>query len=362
MNYSQYEQLIISTLKYYITEYQLQLIINDLVDNKLATYNRKEVESQVSFKGIVKRTDKIKLCLNSNKDTFKYIEFMEFYKGYRYSVYFKYTNLNEENVKEFALNVENIDFNNNIQYDIPFYIDKNDLLCIKFHKSISIPCESEQRFVDIRYPTLFIFHRDINILEVRFDRLTYKNDDNFYKITMETCIAVMKSKLKIQIESYDSDSVIKYIVDNKKNEVYESVQHVGMRGDKSAVLKAGKDSVMPFIGDLEKILKNNSEIFNKNQDSKECLNIINHYITQVKRFSDYKMRVLTWLNYDINDRNKDIDLKIIFSYKNTDYHLFNYYNPKITKMERMNYVINHIIKTQKDFDKIRASADRAPNK
>lgn len=348
MDSNNYIKLLKNTLKYDIQEHNLQCVINDLRESKVVTYKETDNEDIISINSKDDKSKRIIDCLTQPERVASFIEKMFINKGYRYSIYFK--------CDEFALNENKVNYNSLDDFlpmafiktkDLskPILINEKESIIFKFSKIID-PFYSEIESIrSVFYPTLWIYHKELKILEHRFDLIGFKGKDDFYETTFHAQLQLLKSHFHIKTSEFRSSKTIKYIVDNKKNEVHEISQHMGLKGDSTAKLKAGQNLVMPFIGDLERLLEDNIKLFEKNDDTIKISDLINEYISDVKKNAKYKSRLLYW--YD--GKNNFLGINILFSYRDKNYDLFNFHNPKNTKMELMNYAIQYIVKVQNDI-------------
>lgn len=360
MKYNLYKDLVVNKILHDSPDYMIQDLINLIREEGIGTYSKKE-EHKIYIHSIPK-DEKIVKCIEGNLDTLKLFDNIEFNKGYKYSMLFKYTEIDFSMLKEFAINYDDLDYrdfiDSEVDIDRPIYMERESLILIKFHKSISITNMNELRRYDIRYPILLVFHKNISLLEMRFDRLSNSGNDDFYKISINARLTWVKERLKAIVSSYELDTVVKYIVDNKKEEVAELIWSFALAKEKGATLKSGTDKTMPFIGELEDLIKENNEVFMKSEDTKQCLNIINKYLNNVKRFSNARYRILRWIKPCINGENEDdikpIDLRIVFNYRDNHRDLINFYESEINDMERMNYVIKYIREVEQCIKKLQS--------
>lgn len=100
-------------------------------------------------------------------------------------------------------------------------------------------------------------------MEHRFDILRFKTDERFYETTFKPNLDKFLDDFGVLVKEFRLTSIIDDIVENRSNEVHEISKYMGLRGNSLAKLKVGNTLVMPFIGDLEIIMKTNQELFNK---------------------------------------------------------------------------------------------------
>lgn len=351
MNKSQYEERLDNTINHYLSEYNLQKIINILRENNIAAYkNNSEDNENFAEDGTViiesKKTkyERIAKCLDLKKETYYEIEKYMINKSYRYSIYFKCENFNIDNI---STNNEFININEfkkysdglNIDYLKTRYMENEEQIFFAFYKIISYYVQDIDRSMPVLYPSLWIYHKKLGILEHRFDYLGFRHDDNFYKITFEAQLYSLKLNFRIICDEFRTTDIIKYIASSKKNEVHELSQYVGLKGNSSAKLKVGENMIMPFIGDIELLLEEHEELFNSNKETKKIKEIFNIYIKTTKKNANYKSILLSW---DSQEEKAFLNINVMFSYKNNNYDVFNFLHPQKNDMEMMNYAIQYI--------------------
>lgn len=345
--------------------YIKQKFLNDLRTKGICTYKKDEKE-KLYLRGIETKESKIKEAIKFNMNAaLKIYEDIEFRKAYKYSVAFKFDLINLDKIVEDTVNINEIsytDINEMDDYNIinPIIITDNEMMYLKFTKSIDIVWEEETsaRKLNIRYPIVVAINTEEMIFDIRFDRLYHNNNENFYKMCIDSVLMWLRNDKIENIMSIELDPIVKYALENRQDEVEEEISSFGLNQEKGATLKAGKDKVMPFIGDLRNILKSNEELFNTNEATKSCLEVINNYISDTLRFADYKYRILNIIkrnviNTDEKNINENIGIKIIFNYRGQGKDLINFYNPEINNLERINHVVKYIRSIEKCIESIR---------
>lgn len=334
-----------------------QKIINKIIERNIGTY-KKNQEDKICLKNLT-LDEKVKKCIENYPNTFKIFDEVEFNKGYRYSFVYKYNNIDMKTIKNNAYNMDDIDYENileskkDINLSIPYYIEDNEKMYIKFHKSINeveIKDEMINKY-DRRYSTMIVVHKNQNIIDIRFDKLTHKKDDDFYEKALELQISWIKSKLNCDLEDYELGIPMTYIVNNCSNQVVEDICSLGFEQSKGVVVNYGKSKVMPLIGELELLIEENLSKFDKDQGTKECKKLLEDYIFDKKILSSKHYRVLRWLNEENNlDKltDSDVKVKVIFNYKENNRDLVCFLDSKNNNMETMNYVVRYIKSVEND--------------
>lgn len=355
MDINKYIDLLKNTIKYDLPGHNLQKIINKLVESKFAAYieeDKNENPDLVSISTDLSRQDRIIKCLDEcPENTISIIEQMFIEKGYRYSIYYK--------CDEFIINDKGLEYNNLrdynpicascniIDYSKPIETEIKNKIIIKFSKYIREYIPSIDASKNIIYPTVWIYHKDLKILEYRFDNIAFKNDDDFYKTTLKGQLQQLKQNYKFDLSEFRTNKLIEKMIEEKKTEVNLIVQDIGLKGNSSAKLKVGINKVMPFIGDLEELIEKNYEVLYRDKESEKIANIFINYISEVKREAKYKSRLISIKS---KEKNKivNVDINMFFSYRNENYDLYNFLEAKKINMEMMNNAIEYIFKFYTD--------------
>lgn len=347
MKYVDYENNIINKICSDSPGYLKQKLINKIRKEKIGEYNSNK-PNIVNISNMTKE-EKIKACIDKDKKTLKLFDILEIEKGYKYSILYNYSNLNFSNfihlLNQNAINLDSdyyVNYLDGADYDKLSFLDTKSELFIKAYKFIEIVNKKELQREYIRYPILFVFHKDINIFECRFDRLAYNNDYEFYKTTMDIRLQQIKKLGEFNCSYVDLELIIKPIVEKKKEYIREIIWSFESAKAKGLTLKVGEDGVLPFIGDLEIILTNLKKSYEKNVDVLECLLEIEDYVDKTKRFANEKFRILSLVKSESIEFKDSIDFKITFEYSKQNFDLINIYDNEINDMERINYVVKFI--------------------
>lgn len=338
-----YNKLLLDTIMEDYNNVTRSKLIKKLLESDIASKKKKEVDSVYIVS--MEQKEKFKQCIEKTHNTKKEIELLEINKGYKYSIPYKIHKVELEKVSDFAINVDNYNWNDFKVEDIskPVYIEDDNICAIKFHKEIDRIDSDTGNKVNVRYPLLVVIHKKINILEYRFDRIVHKKDDDFYSRTIEG-ISNFTSKLNLDITPYELGAALGEIVKNYPSEAKEEVCSMGFPGEKGVIVKYGKNSTMPVLGDLEELVQNNEDIF-----TGKVKELIDNFIFEKKVLSSKHFREIKWLNNPYsgktNDENKlFLKTKIIFNYKGKHRDLIDFHYSNLNDMERMNNVIKFIYK------------------
>lgn len=340
---------IINTIKYDIPERGIREILKNLIDNNIITYKKEEkTEDKIFVERHLEIKERLVYAINNSKKVISYIEKYLMNKEYRYAIYYKikgdkYTIKQTERLE----NIENVNFLSDKFSDKKVIFEETEnQIKFRFLTPILATNRKMAEYVDIYYCNLWVYHKNLNVLEYRFNSISADGNEYFYASRLDGQLEIIKNILDIEIESFKLSNLVKMIVENK-SDVKEVAQTLGLKKEGKAKLKVGKNNIMPFIGDLEEILEEKKELFSKNEETKEIESVLKKYIYGIKKNAKYKARSLTW----IDEEGKNIlEVQVIFNYRELNYDLINFQNPKIIDGRMMNYAIEYIIKTERDIN------------
>ena len=362
MDLSTYKNIIKNTVALDMPNYLKQRLINDIKKNKIAKDGSKEIEGIINLKGMQGQLEKISTCIDKNNLTLKLLDLLEIKKGYKYSILFQYLEIDfsefKNKIDTFAVDINSDYYNyeNEVNNDEIQYYDDEKTFIIKFHKYIEVIDKDVVEKKYLRYPIIFVFHKGFNLFEVRFDRLSFNNNNDFYFNTMLARLNTITGIYNFIYSYFNVEETIKEIVNNHKEIVEQIIWSFETAKSKGLTLRVGEDGIMPFLGELEIIVKDLSNKYHEDKNVVECLKEIEGYMNSTKRFANEKFRILSWLKYEDNGNNvkldKTIDLKITFDYYKKGFALLNIYENEINDMERINHVIRFIGKIAEGIGKL----------
>lgn len=347
MDINKYIELLKNTIKYELPGHTLQKIINNLVESKFAGYIDEEANNNPNLVPISSdstKKERIIKCLDrSPENTISIIERALIDKGYKYSIYYK---CNQFDIKGDAEAYNNINhycplcIKSVSDFTKPLLLEQGEKVIIRFIKEINPYFSKIDKSVYVLYPTLGVYHKDLKILEYRFDSLSFKGNDDFYKITKEAQISILKTNYVFTLNEFRTSKLIDGIINQNKNEVQLKGQDIGLKGNSSAKLKVGHNNIMPFIGDLEELIEKNKNNLYADEESTKITKIFTDYIDGVKRDAKYKSRLLE-IRTDIEPKLR-VSINVFFSYRESTYDLYNFLESKKNDMEMMNNAIKYI--------------------
>ena len=257
-------ELIEKTLKYDKPKFFKQRLINQIVENNIGTYSSKKKPDLIQ---LTKKTmdDKILECLQKDSLTIKILDLLEVGKGYKYSVIFEYEKLNQDSIKEKCINI-NSEYYKDVGQDIDetskLYLEDEEHIFIKFHRRISILDKSENpEWHFVRDPILVVFHKNLNMFEIRFDRINTELEKAYYNGAVKSILTWITNNIGVKYKYINLDEIIRYIDEHYSDVVTELIWAGELAKSQGITLKAGEDMIMPFFGTLKVKIQEWREMF-----------------------------------------------------------------------------------------------------
>lgn len=301
-------------------------------------------------------SEKVQACVEKNIKALREFEKWEFIKDFKYSVVYLCENFDDA-VKKIKNIIDYNDFNdceneymfNSFDKPIKFELEKYIFLKFNFQFSAIHPTTGEELVV--KYPFLVVFHKDSEMVEFRFDTLKRffledSNDSRTYSLK----ISLME---KFLLEHYDcilSNLDLNFLISATKNDsnVQLISQYMKLPNGGNAQLEVGNNDeyVLPFIDELKNIIRDFNEDLSKVAGLQDALQ---QFMFEIEEMSDYPWIELLW---DNEVKTRKIRVKFVFNYMNNNYCLMqHYYSDALIGMERMNHVIDYIVKNRKNSAK-----------
>lgn len=286
----------------------------------------------------------LKICIEGKDESLGIFEKWEFTKDYKYSVLFR--------TREFAELLTCVTENSTAfegqymrLYDritSPCFLDVNERTALlKFNRKFEAvhPRTGEEQLM--RYPIVVAFHKQEQIVEIRFDalkRFLMENPDSFYAELVENVCDFICEMFHHELQPLDLDNLKSY-VQGEDVGVRLIAQSMKMSNGSYAQLEVGKNEeyVLPFIGELKNILLEYSSEFEKTPHLKDAFE---QFIYEKETMSDYPWIELLWKN---EIKTRAIHVKLTFNYYQKGYCLLqHYFNTTLIGMERMDHVVRFI--------------------
>lgn len=343
-----------------LPEYMQVKILNILHDrgiiNNKKRYKKKfEGSNIIDVCEISKTKEKLELILKKYDGIIKECQEFDYFKAYRFSSIFKVNistlNNNYELINDLCKKNQIIrytdsnEFRDNINTfaEKPTYRIMGKYRIFKFTYKL-MNREDNTKF--IKYPVLMIIDNLNETLEVRLDLVSfnYKNKEDFYKLKIQEILSWTRSYLKLETECIDFEAIVKYINNNKKNEV--TVSGLEMRRDgMSAKLHSSSNDKgkLPILTELKDLLTMEDYLFNKTDDTKKIKSMLETLLSEIDENSTFPSSELYW-----ND--KMLSVNVVHGYKKSDFSLFRY-KGELTNKEDMNYVTEYLIASIRELEK-----------
>lgn len=295
-------------------------------------------------------------CFNESKEAVKIFEKWEFVKDYKYSAFFLAENfptfLSECRAHTVILKqdiLENTYLEDQLSKATQF--EDEEYLIVKFSLCFSAYNIKEDRDNLLKYPVLIVCHKNLDMVELRFDTLkqkffSEKKASTIYRDIITSVLHWCKEEVSTDLLAENLDFMIQSSKNGKDNIKLMS-QYTKQASGGNAQLDVGKneDYIMPIIGDLKEILKKPSHIIEL--EKTPLLKVaLEQLLFEHEEMADYSWIEVMWEN-ELKSKNNRV--KLTFNYKNNDYCLLqHYFSNSLIGMERMNDVAKYINEHRSD--------------
>lgn len=372
-------ELILTTINELYPKYLMKRVIKKLESNCLIS-NEDDLFSNsslaVNISDVSKKDDKdldekntpflkIERAVTEKVECINVIEEMEYELPYKYAVLFALNKPLDDNINNLIENgiiknfddktfegdiCTNFDFLEHIKPTFKSISENVDALKFSHLVTGYLPTEGNNKRI-IKYPIIVLIHKKLNVLEVRFDHIKglFKNgDEYFYVKEVKKVLDWIESYLNGDLIPLDLQPTVEYVSKKDSTEVNVAAQAMNLKAGSKAVLDTGVNDeyVLPLLGELKQLIKENEELFNTNKKTMEILNILENFIFETEETSDLPWISLSWPNAK---KSKTLKVKFSFNYKGQDYDLLQYYGSN-AEMERMNYVTQYLIENKREYE------------
>lgn len=311
---------------------------NDINELKLLSH----LDNAIDVSMFSKSKDKLNVFIEqtSKHNFLKFIEEYEFRKSYKHCVIYKMKNFNKDIIRIQEKNGQ-INAMNVLQYDktstsfmIPTYIEEENKILLKF-SLVRDAFVNETERKSIKYPVIIVIDLNNNLIEIRFDKIksVFQTGKTFYDDLIGKAKVWAESYLRIELEPLELRGKVKDIIDEYNKDmdnvnVIPMKRDVWLRNGSKVVLDINSNTefIVPIIGDLKFIIKNNEEELKK---MPQLYSQLMELVDKVDE-GDVPKIDLFWVN-------ENISIGIIHNYKEKDYSLIQYYG-EIEDSEKMDYV------------------------
>lgn len=284
-------------------------------------------------------------CVMRNSDSLDILEEWEFLRDYKYSALFSTPSFKDTLEKlstEYAtsFNKKACPVYNRIES--PVFWDYNEHIAfLKFNQKFDAVSPQTGKEVRTRYPVVVAFHKEEELVEIRFDTLRtifIDTQDVFYVHLISTVVNCLKREFACDLAALNLDFLVA-AAQNAVLGVRLVAQNMRMANGTYAELDVGKneDYLLPFVGELSDFLLKYQNEFERVPELKEAFE---NFIKEKNITSDYPWITLLWEN---GGKTKSYKVKFTFNYYQKGFCLLqHYFSSALVGMERMNNVVNFI--------------------
>lgn len=366
-NNMEYKDVIQTTIKEVYPNYLIKMLLKKLEEKGTISYKGDLLfqdayafinEDETPYHPKYDSTELLIALENKTNDVISIIQEQEYESPYSYSVLFDIeeeweNNLNLAIEEGLILPVDSADYAYdqlapNVTSSIPSYKKISNLHILKFslHLVGYLPQENDNRR-ELVYPIICLLNSETNMVEIRFEKVKgyiSNGEGEFYVKKIEEVKQKLENIMGIELLAINLSSIVKYIKEtlneSEENEVAVSAQALEYHTGSKAVLDSGNNDnmILPLIGNLKDILKNNENLFDANDETKQIQEMLEEIILEAEYLSDHPWITLAWKN---EVKSKVLKVKFLFNYHGQDFSVLQYYGNNADS-ERMSYVTQFI--------------------
>lgn len=263
---------------------------------------------------------------------------MEYEQSYKYSAIFKVINKEVTELLKVLKDEEKIKIGQDDYFG--FYNEKEKYFILNF-KRVGITLNGSNAVTKERIQSAIVKIHTVGeeeYFEVSIDSIPnyYRKDGtNYYINVIDEIINWISQKLLITCQPVNLNYTIECMRKDDTSDFLVSAQLMNTTKGARATLESASSTtiILPILGEIKELIETNKSLFD---NSKEGLQILNDYITELEEESD-----LPWVSL-INKTN-NISIKFLFeSYTNRAYTLLNYYYHE-KKRGGIDYVLQKIL-------------------
>jgi hypothetical protein len=368
---NEYKALLIDTISETYPKYLREKVVKKLVANNIVSTSPDLLSTaEVTLDGSDKNHfDQIVQSIEQNQETIRHIEELEYDYSYKYAALFNHNSVDLDSTLADLLiaNIINNTDSDTFSFDfcsagtetdriIPSFKEINDdIYCLKFCKKITgyLPISGDNQRI-VKYPIVVLLYKNEKVIEIRFDKIKgfLKNGDEFFYIKQIQWVSSwLGSKLGLELEAMNLSPIIEYTIPKETNdessEVVVTAQAMNLASGSKAILDTGVNDqfVLPLLGELKNLIRDNEELFNSNKETKEIKSKLSTFILETEESSHLPWILLTWKN---ETKSKAVKVKFSFNYLGQEFSLLQYYGSN-AEMERMNNVTKYLIQNQREY-------------
>lgn len=288
--------------------------------------------------------EKLKSILEEEK-IIALLEEYDYKKVYRHFCYFKYESIDWDKLDKAIKNKEISVYDKKQQkpvdtFEQPTIYTMDNLIYLKF--SIQL---SNNYGVNIRYVTLVVIDKENELLEFRFDKIgiAYKSTYNFYCESILRILNYLECKFGITTSDFDFKAIIEYIK-SEKEDVTIYAQKMKRNGSTAYLEAYDEDEcTIPILGELYTLIENHSDLFNKDDNTKEIKRIIDEFINNIEIKSDIPV-------VKVKMDKQHIKFGITHNYKDSSFSLFVFNGELDVNKEMMNDVKYYLMQCYRELN------------
>lgn len=360
VNTNEYKDLICNSVFQYSSSVK-KAIVRRLKEDGKVTFNKKRGKVGCKYPILCEDNAGAIHTTASDNDFLGFYENWDFEKTYKYSVpLICELNLSEgitfdELVSSLVKDGKLIVFSENDKFNIPNSISTDISECTPYYKKdgnyalfkfLIIGTTLDENFeqVRIRYPIIISINLENDFVEIRFDGGKFDLNSQAEYITpkIKYCINWLKGILCLKVYNVNADNTIDTIKKDTSGKTVVQKQFMEMKSGGSAELTASEDKgyVLPFIGDLRQLIKDNEPLFD---ESPEIKKLLEDFLDDKEETADYPYVHVRWLN---QKKSHEFTVKIVFKYYDMKYiQMHNMQSSARVTKERMEYAIEYLFES-----------------
>lgn len=343
------------------------------VTNSYPKYIREIIAKRLEEKGIIISESeqgeenttietRLSKSMEEHKEAVKFIEEWEFIRPYKLAVLFNYTGFNRENLEKLIPNgaiisyVTDIDVFDVLQsiepdsvalprFETPTFYEDDTKICLKFNLKYKGYLPGTGTQTKLKYPVLVVIHKNLPVLEVRFDRINtyYNNGKTFYQDKIKLATTWAEVNLGINLQNFNLQPMLDYVDKSKLSDLTVSAKRMNLKNGAMVTLESSKDYVLPLLGEIKELMEEHEDEFQKSPVIRQLLI---DFIRNTEETSDLPWVSLCWKN---KIKAKEIVVKFQHNYYKEEYTLLQY-TGVLKEMGRMDYVTSYLVKLKNDLN------------
>lgn len=357
MDYELYKEYVAETVTNSYPRYVREILAKVLEDRGIVVKPKQEAEEDNN----ITIEEMLFKSIEEHKEAVKYIEEWEFIRPYKHAVLFSYSELNAESLKAITLSATAISYVQDIsvfdylqsieeesvaspKFETPTFQESDEKFYLKFNLKYKgfMPGTSTQ--TKLKYPVLVVIHKNMPILEVRFDRINayYNNEKNFYQDKIKLAINWLEINLGVRLCNFDLQPILDYVDRSKLTDLVVSAKRMNLKNGGMVTLERSKDYVLPLLGELKQLMEEHEDEFSKSPVIKQLLI---DFIKDTEETADLPWISLCWRN---KTKAQEIVVKFQHNYYNQEYTLLQYMG-LLKDIRRMDYVTSELVRLKKEL-------------